>query len=110
MSEPGTRGGGKRWASGFEGVISQPTQALIGEAGPEYVSVQPLNGGMTMPRFNSAPAMAMAGSGGGGATVTLHLNGPLISTTGVSTHDLAAAGESLVAIINTQLRRVGRKI
>ncbi|MBE3124849.1 MAG: hypothetical protein IMZ57_04235 [Acidobacteria bacterium] len=110
MSEPGKRGGGERWATGFEGIISQPTQALIGEAGPEYVSVQPLNGGMTLPRFNSAPAMAMAGAGGGGTTVTLHLNGPLISTTGVSTHDLAAAGESLVAIINTQLRRVGRKI
>jgi hypothetical protein len=65
---------------------------------------------MTMPRFNSAPAMAMAGAGGGGATITLNMNGPLISTTGVSAHDLAAAGESLVAIINTQLRRVGRKI
>jgi hypothetical protein len=110
MSEPGGRGGGKRWATGFEGIISQPTQALIGEAGPEYVSVQPLNGGMTLPRFNSAPAMAMAGMGGGGATITLNMNGPLISTTGVSAHDLAAAGESLVAIINTQLRRVGRKI
>jgi len=110
MSEPGKRGGGERWATGFEGIISQPTQALIGEAGPEYVSVQPLNGGMTLPRFNSAPAMAMAGAGGGGTTVTVHLNGPLISTTGVSAHDLAAAGESLVAIINTQLRRVGRKI
>ena len=30
------------WARGFEGVISRPTVALIGEAGPERVSVIPL--------------------------------------------------------------------
>jgi hypothetical protein len=30
-------------ASGFEGLVSQPLLALIGEKGPEYVSVKPIN-------------------------------------------------------------------
>jgi len=38
-------GGGGRWATGFEGIVTQPIRPLIGEAGPEYVSVQPLSGG-----------------------------------------------------------------
>jgi len=88
---------------------------LVGEKRPEYLLDKPkltdiVRDAMAMPRFLGAPAMAMAVAGGGGATITLNMNGPLISTTGVSAHDLAAAGESLVAIINTQLRRVGRKI
>jgi len=33
------------WATGFEGIVTQPIRPLIGEAGPEYVSVQPLSGG-----------------------------------------------------------------
>jgi len=37
-------GSGRTWAEGFEGIVDRPTQALIGEAGPEYVSVQPLSG------------------------------------------------------------------
>jgi len=41
------RGGGwgsGKWATGFEGIVDQPIRPLIGEAGPEYVSVQPLSG------------------------------------------------------------------
>ncbi|GAG77386.1 unnamed protein product, partial [marine sediment metagenome] len=43
----GGKGGGigGRWATGFEGIIDQPTVALIGESGPEYVSVRPLSQG-----------------------------------------------------------------
>ena len=41
-------------AKGFEGVVSRPTPMLVGEAGPEYVSVTPLRGG--------------AKGGGGGTT------------------------------------------
>jgi hypothetical protein len=45
----GKRGGGDgrepgetRWASGFEGIVRRPIRPLIGEKGPEYVSVQPV--------------------------------------------------------------------
>jgi len=38
-------GGGGKWAEGFEGIVTQPIRPLIGEAGPEWVSVQPLSGG-----------------------------------------------------------------
>lgn len=38
------------WARGFEGVISNPTVALIGEAGPERVSVKPLGAEATSPQ------------------------------------------------------------
>lgn len=31
-------------AQGFHGVVNKPTTALFGEAGPEYVSITPLNG------------------------------------------------------------------
>jgi len=38
-------GGGGKWAEGFEGIVTEPIRPLIGEAGPEWVSVQPLSGG-----------------------------------------------------------------
>ena len=44
-------------AKGFEGVVSRPTPMLVGEAGPEYVSVTPLRGGS---------------KGGGGGTTNVY--------------------------------------
>jgi hypothetical protein len=76
---------------GFQGVIQRPTLALIGENGPERVDVGPV------------------GSRGGGE-VTVNINSPLISTTGLSRADLEAAGFELVRVINGKLRLVGRSI
>jgi len=39
------KGKSEGWATGFEGIVTQPIRPLIGEAGPEWVSVQPLSGG-----------------------------------------------------------------
>lgn len=86
------------WAAGFEGIISKPTHALIGEAGPEYVSIQPLNAA-TMPRFNSAPAMSMASSGG------VKSGGDINVTLNVSTLD----GESVVSVVRNKVIPVLRE-
>jgi hypothetical protein len=32
-------------AEGFEGLVTQPTPMIVGEAGPEYVSITPMGGG-----------------------------------------------------------------
>jgi hypothetical protein len=101
-------------AEGFEGVISKPTPLLVGEAGPEYVSVTPLSQSampatMVSPAPAMLPAMAMVG-GGGAATITFNMNAPLVSTSGISRRDLEAAGEEMRRIVDGQLRRVGRRL
>ena len=81
-------------AEGFQGVISKPTLTMIGERGPEYVSVTPMGGGATG-----------AASPAGG--VTLNLYAPMISTTGISRRDAEEAADILFAAVNNAARRRG---
>ena len=53
---------------GFQGVISRPTPILVGEAGPEYVSVTPMSRG---------------GARGGGRTTNIYFNTYAIDAAGV---------------------------
>lgn len=97
MSSPGSRGGagatGNRWASGFSGIITQPTTATFGESGAERVSVTPVGAGATMP----------GGSGG----VTLNLYAPMVSTTGISKTDAMTAADILFQAVQSAARRRG---
>lgn len=98
-----------------EGASFEKPTLLVGEKGPEHTLretklVQIVHKAMELPRFNAAPAMAMAGAGGGGATVSLHINGPLIASTGYSRRDIDDAAEYVVKKVNDQLRRVGRRL
>jgi hypothetical protein len=96
------------------GVFTEPTIAEIGH-GTEYVLpekklIDIVRSAMTLPKFTAAPAMAFAGAGGGGATVSVTLNGPLITSTGYSRRDIDDAGEYIVTVIDRQLKRVGRRL
>lgn len=97
----GRRGGmnpnAPRWASGFEGIVTRPIRPLIGEHGPERVSVQPLSG-----------MSAVASTGMGGAGVTLNLYAPMISTTWPPSKVQAdAASDVLFQAIDGAARRRG---
>ena len=59
----------------------------------------------SMPRL--APVPAFAGAASAGTSVTLHMSGPLITTTGVTQRQLEEVAEELPKIINRQLSRVG---
>ncbi len=49
----GSGGGATPMQSGFNGIVSTPTQALFGEWGPEYVNVQPLERTTVNNNFNT---------------------------------------------------------
>jgi hypothetical protein len=58
-------------------------------------------------------AMTRGGAGGGsgaGGGVTVNLNGPLISTSGVSESDLRRAGETLFDIVEGEANRLGMRL
>lgn len=84
----------KFWASGFQGLVTQPTLAVVGESGPEYVSVTPAGGGATA----------------GGSGVTLNLYAPMISTTGISRNDAREAADVLFDAIQLAARKRGYAI
>jgi hypothetical protein len=44
-----------------------------------------------------------------GAAVTVNINSPLITTSGLSDSDLRAASDKLLASVNEGLRRLGKK-
>jgi len=59
----GPWGGAERWAqSGFEGLIRRPTRFLVGEAGPEYVSVTPQGRGRGQQLVIHGPLVQVMGS------------------------------------------------
>jgi len=65
------RGGGwgsGKWATGFEGIVDQPIRPLIGEAGPEYVSVHPVS---EMKKSQSSPNVTINNN--------VYLNGTIIT-------------------------------
>ena len=91
------------------GVFTKPTIAEVGH-GTEYVLperklINLVRDAMRMPAYAGAPAMAMAGVGGGG--VTVHFNGPLISTVRLSDADIASAGAKIKAEVVRQMHRLG---
>lgn len=66
-------------AEGFNGVISKPTLALIGEAGPEMVNVRPINRpNFQLPNMNG-PSSSVGGNSyasyGAPVTLTINING-----------------------------------
>lgn len=94
MIKSGMGGGGwgGRWGFGAEGaIVSGPTLAMIGEAGPE--AVVPLN---RMP--GASPLSAMGG--GGGTIYNLTVNAGPAS-------DRAALGQELILLIQEAERRTG---
>ncbi|GEM_PF-2918892 len=99
-----------KFGQGFEGVISRPTPILVGEAGPEYVSVTPMSRGRSSGRAMLAegpgvPGMAMAG---GGSSIVNNFNGPLVSTVRLSDADIVMAGAKVKNQVVYQMRRLGR--
>jgi len=56
------------WATGFEGIVDQPIRPLIGEAGPEYVSVHPVS---EMKKSASSPNVTINNN--------VYLNGTIIT-------------------------------
>lgn len=95
-----------KFERGFEGVISKPTPILVGETGPEYVSVTPMSKARSsrgaMPAYAGAPAMAMAGP-----SVNVYFNAPLISTVRLSDADISAAGAKIKNEVLRQMHRLG---
>ena len=72
-------------AEGFQGLITQPTPMIVGEAGPEYVSITPMGRG-----------------GGGGEGRSLTINGPLVVIEGSADEKTARMATE---IILRQLRK-----
>ncbi len=70
---------------GFEGVVSRPTPIIVGEAGPEYVSVRPMTGS---PR------------GGGGVTIINNWNIRANDARGVEAFLRQQAGPILQSMID----------
>ena len=105
--------GAPAFAKGFQGVTSKPTPIIVGEAGPEYVSVVPMN----QPSSAMAPAASFGGGmtpafagAGFGASVTLNFNAPLITNTGdLSDPVLMGARDRLVDAVNKGLRDIGHR-
>ena len=71
------------FATGFEGVVSKPTAMIVGETGPEYVSVTPT-----------------ARMGTGGASLSIH--GPLVYIQGSADEKTARLASELIM---KQIRR-----
>ncbi|MHA1225173.1 MAG: hypothetical protein ACTSPV_00355, partial [Candidatus Hodarchaeales archaeon] len=96
------RQGGPAFAGGFQagGVIEagpyRPTAFVFGEGSQRERAI-----------------IQHVGAGGGreiGAKVEVNINGPLISTTGISRADLERVGDELFQIIKYQARRAGGEI
>lgn len=104
--------GAPAFARGFQGVISKPTPIIVGEAGPEYVSVVPMN----QPSSAMAPSSSFGGmmtpafaGTGFGASVTVNLHGPLIEAHGWSESELQRGADKLVDAVNKGLRDIGHR-
>lgn len=97
------------------GAFEKPTviqNAVVGEAGPEYLLpenklVRIVQNAMKFNPFTAVPTLAPMAATAGGPSLTVNINSPLIQTTGLSRHDLEAAGEELMAVIEGQMRRKG---
>lgn len=97
------------------GSFQRPTviqNAVVGEAGPEYLLpeaklVRIVQNAMRFNPFTAVPTLAPAAVPAGG-TISVNINSPLITTVGLSRRDLESAGEDLMAVIETQLRRTGK--
>lgn len=98
------------------GSFEKPTliqNAIVGEAGPEYLLpeaklVRIVQSAMRFNPFTSVPTLAPAAVPAGGGSISVNINSPLITTVGLSRRDIEAAGEDLMAVIETQLRRTGK--
>jgi hypothetical protein len=66
-------------ATGFEGLIKKPRLFLAGEAGPEYVNIQPMYGS----GVNTGQGMAMMGGGNSTSNVTTITNVNNFNVTGM---------------------------
>lgn len=101
---------------GEGGSFQKPTvlqNAIVGEAGPEYILpeaklVRIVQSAMRFNPFTAVPSLTPAAAAAGGAGVTVNINSPLIHTVGLSRRDLESAGEDLMAIVEGQLRRNGK--
>ena len=82
---------------GEGGLVTGPTLALVGEAGPEMVI--PLN---KLGAFAGGPA-----GGGEGPSITLNLNSPLIQTTGLSRGQVDELAPYLFDAVEGEARRYG---
>lgn len=86
-----------------EGIAWRPTLAKIAERTPEaVVDLGKLAAGTS--RFSG---LFQGGQGRERGDITMHFNGPLLSTTGVSRADLEQAGETLFQIVKRQMKRLG---
>lgn len=82
---------------GEGGLVTGPTLALVGEAGPEMVL--PLN---KLDLFSGA-----AGAAGAGTSIALHINSPLIQTTSLSQGQVDEVAPYLFNAIEDEARKRG---
>jgi hypothetical protein len=98
------------------GAFEKPTviqNAIVGEAGPEYLLpeaklVRIVQNAMKFNPFTAVPTLAPMAATAGGPSIAVNINSPLITTVGLTRRDLESAGEDLMAVIETQLRRSGK--
>lgn len=96
------------------GAFEKPTviqNAVVGEAGPEYLLpeaklIRIVQSAMRFNPFTAVPSLTPAAAMAGPGSVSININSPLIHTVGLSRRDLEAAGEDLVSVIDNQMRRV----